>query len=96
MTERIVALKNNIGSDVTLRSPTAARLGVFCEQKICLMANYGSAAAEYCATVVELERTMIRDSKEVYAQRRRTTEVARIFCEAALRELDDHVSAHGC
>jgi hypothetical protein len=83
-------------SSVTSRSPTAPKLGVFCEEKIFLMASYGAAAKEYCAAVAELEETMIRDSREVYAQRRKNVEVARIVCETALKELDDHVSAHLC
>jgi hypothetical protein len=91
-----MVLKHTIVSSETSRSPAAPRLGVFCEEKIFLMANYGAAATKYCAAVAELEQTMIRDSKEVYAQRRRTVEVARIISEAALKELDDHVAAHGC
>jgi hypothetical protein len=66
------------------------------KRRILLTANYGSAGAGYGAAIAELEQTMIRDSKEVYAQRRQRVEVARIMCEAALKELDDHVSGHGC
>jgi hypothetical protein len=69
---------------------------VFCERKVLLVANYGAAALEYCAAVGRLENTMIRDSKEVYSNLRRSVEVARISCEAALKELDDHVAADGC
>ena len=76
--------------------PRAAKVGVFCEQKILLMANYGAAAAEYGAAVAKFEQTMIRGSRETYAERRRSVEMARIICEAALKELDDHVSADGC
>jgi hypothetical protein len=89
-------VRNNIESDLSSRSATATKLGVFCERKIFLMANYGSAAANYCAAVSEFEQTMIRDTKEMYARRRRTVEVARVICESALRELDDHVSTHCC
>jgi hypothetical protein len=89
-------VRNKIEPDVNSRSATATKLGVFCERKIFLMANYGSAAAKYCAAVSEFEQTMIRDTKEVYAQRRRTVEVARVICETALQELDHHVSTHGC
>ena len=81
----IVAIDKQL-TDVKSRSALAATLGVFCEQKIFLMANYGSAAAEYCAAVSEFEQTMIRDSKEMYAQRRRKLEVARVICETALRK----------
>jgi hypothetical protein len=91
-----VAVRNNIEPDVKFSSATATRPGVFCEQKIVLMANYGSVTAKYWAAVSEFEQTMIRESEEVYAQRRRTVEVARVICEAALRELDDHVSTHCC
>jgi len=83
-------------SSVTSSSPACLKLGVFCETKMLLMANYGAASAEYCAAVAVLEQMMIRASKEVYAERRQTLEVVRIICEAALKELDDHVSAHGC
>ena len=89
-------LKQNILSSVASRSAIDARLGVFCEERIFLMVNYGAAGAAYGAAIAELEQTMIRDSKEVYAQRRQKVEVARIICEAALKELDDHVSGHGC
>ena len=71
-------------------------LGVFCEDKIVLMANYGAAAVAYCASVSKLEQALIRGSREVYAERRRAVEMTRIICEAALKELDDHVSADGC
>ena len=81
---------------VTSRLPPAAKLGVFCEEKILLVANYGAAVTGYCAAVAELEKGMIRDSREVYAERRRSVEVARLICEAARKELDDHVSADGC
>jgi hypothetical protein len=74
----------------------AAKLGVFCEEKILLMANYGAAAEKYCASVAKLEQGMIRGSRETYAELRRSVEIARIICEAALKELDDHVSAHSC
>jgi len=89
-------LKHNIVSSAASRCAMDARLGVFCEEKILLAANYGAAAAAYGAAIAELEQTMIRDSREVYAQRRQTVEVTRIMCEAALKELDDHVSGHGC
>jgi len=81
---------------VTSRSPTSLKLGVFCEKKILLTANYGAAAAAYYAAVTELEKGMIRDSKEVFAERRRAVELARILSEAALKELDSHVFADGC
>jgi len=81
---------------MTSQLPLAAKLGVFCEEKILLMANYGAAAAKYCAAVATLEQGMIRGSRETYAERRRSVETVRIICEAALSELDDHVSEHGC
>jgi hypothetical protein len=74
----------------------AARPGVFCEEKVLLVANYGSAASDYFASVSQLERGMIRASRETYAELRRSVEAARMRCEAALTELDDHVSADGC
>ena len=76
--------------------PLGARLGVFCEEKVVLMANYGAAAVAYCAAVTKLEQALIRGSRETYAEQRRSVEMARIICEAALKELDDHVSADGC
>jgi hypothetical protein len=81
---------------ITSELPLAAKLGVFCEEKMLLMANYGAAAAQYHASVAQLEQGMIRGSKKTYAELRRSVEMARIICEAALRELDDHVSADGC
>ena len=80
----------------TSELPIAAKLGVFCEEKMLLMANYGAAAAEYYASVAKLEQGMIRGSRKTYAELRRSVEMARIICEATLRELDDHVSADGC
>jgi hypothetical protein len=74
----------------------AAKPGVFCEEKVLLVANYGAAASEYFASVSQLERGMIRASREKYAELRRSVETARMRCEAALKELDDHVSADGC
>jgi hypothetical protein len=81
---------------MTSELPLAAKLGVFCEEKMLLMANYGAAAAQYHASVVKLEQGMIRGSKKTYAELRRSAEMARIVCEAALRELDEHVSTDGC
>ena len=81
---------------LTSELPPAPRLGVFCEKKILLMAHYGAAAAKYCAEVVKLEQGLIRGSRETFAEQRRSVEIARRICEAALRELDDHVSADGC
>ena len=80
----------------TSRLQPAPTLGVFCEEKILLVANYGAALDEYHRAAAEFEAGMIRDSKEVYAERRRQLEVARIICEAALKDLDDHVSSDGC
>jgi len=81
---------------MTSELPLAARPGVFCEEKILLMANYGAAAAAYCVSVAKLEQGIIRGSRETYAELRWSLETARMTCEAALRELDDHVSADGC
>jgi len=81
---------------LTSAPPPAPKLGVFCEHKIVLMANYGAAAVAYCAAVSKLEQALIRGSRETYAEQRRSVEMARIICEAALKELDDHVSADGC
>lgn len=89
-------MKHNAPSSVTSRLPPSPQLGVFCEEKILLVANYGAAVTDYYEAVAELEKGMIRDSKEVFAERRRKVEVARIICEAALKELDDHVSADRC
>ena len=74
----------------------ASKPGVFCEEKVLLVANYGAAATEYFASVYQFERGMIRASRETYAELRRSVESARMRCEAALKELDDHVSADGC
>jgi hypothetical protein len=81
---------------MTSELPRAARLGVFCEEKILLMTNYAAAVGEYCAAVSKLEEGMIRGSREAYAELRRSVEIARIICEAALKELDDHVAADSC
>ena len=72
------------------------RLGLFCEEKVVLVANYSSAVIAYGDAVAQLENGMIRESKETYAERRRLVEAARSICEAALKELDGHVTAHGC
>ena len=77
----------------TSQSP---RIGVFCEEKVVLMADYGAAAVAYCAAVSKLEQAMIRGSRETYADLRQSVEIARILCEAALKELDDHVFTDGC
>jgi len=61
-----------------------------------LMANYSTAAAAYCFSVAELEEGMITGSRQVFAARRRSAEEARAICEAALKELDDHVSERHC
>ena len=83
-------------SRVTSRRSAAPNLGGFCEEKIVLVANYAAAMTAYLDAVTQLEKSLIRDSKEVYAERRRLVEVARIVCEVALKELDDHVSADQC
>jgi hypothetical protein len=88
-------MHNSIYSPTSL-SPRTSKLGVFCEEKILLVANYGAAATQYYNAVARLEKTMIRDSKEAYTELRRSVEVARMICEAALKELDDHVAADGC
>ena len=69
---------------------------MICEDQIFLVANYGAAVAAYYASVVQLEQGVISGSVKIYAERRRATEDARLICEAARRELDDHVLAHGC
>jgi hypothetical protein len=74
--------------------PATARLGMFCEEKVLLMANYGAASTAYYASVSKLEQGMIRGSRETYAGQ--SVEIARIICEAALKELDDHVFTDGC
>jgi hypothetical protein len=81
---------------ITSKFPFSARLGVFCEEKVVFMADYAAAAVAYCAAVSKLEQAMIRGSREAYADLRQSLEVARILCEAALKELDHHVSADGC
>lgn len=68
---------------------------MFCEDQILLMANYSAAVAAYYSTVVQLEQ-QIRGSGEIYQQQRRLSEKARMMCEAARKELDQHVTAHGC
>ena len=82
--------------DGRLRPGDLFWFGVSCEDKIQLVANYGAAVAGYYSAVSELEEGMISQSKEIYAARRRSVEEARMICEAARKELDDHVSAHGC
>ena len=91
-----MALTHNSTSSVTSGLSPTPKLGVFCEEKIVLVANYAAAMTAYLAAVTQLEKRMIRDSKEVYAERRRLVEVARIVCEAALKELDDHVATDRC
>jgi len=81
---------------LTSELPPAPKLGVFCEEKVVLMANYGAAAVAYCAAVTKLEQAMIRGSREIYAEQRRSVEMTRIICEAALKELDNHVNVDGC
>lgn len=56
---------------------------MFCEEQIRLVANYSAAAAVYYASVAHLEQTMIGESREIYAERRRVSEEARIMCEMA-------------
>jgi hypothetical protein len=67
-----------------------------CEEKIRLVIKYGTAVAAYYSSVAQLEQGMISGSGELYAEHRRSTEEARLTCEAARMELDDHVSADGC
>jgi|HubBroStandDraft_6_1064221.scaffolds.fasta_scaffold374960_2 hypothetical protein len=81
---------------LTTELPVGARLGMFCEEKVLLMANYGAASTAYYASVSKLEQGMIRGSRETYAGLRQSVEIARIICEAALKELDDHVFTDGC
>jgi hypothetical protein len=83
-------------SNATSQLLPAAQLGVFCEEKITFMAHYGAAVVEYCASVAKLEQGMIKGSRETYAELRRSVEVVRVICEAALKELDAHVSTDGC
>jgi hypothetical protein len=87
---------NQRKASMTSELPLAATLGVFCEEKVVLMANYGAASVAYCAAVSKLEQALIRGSRKTYAEQRRLVEMARIICEASLKELDDHVSADGC
>jgi hypothetical protein len=91
-----MAFTHNGTSRVTSRLSPAPKIGVFCEEKIVLVANYAAAMTAYVAAVTQLEKGMIRASREVYAERRRLVEVARIVCDAALKELDDHVSGDCC
>jgi hypothetical protein len=72
---------------MTSELPLTARPGVFCEEKILLMANYGAAAAAYCVSVAKLEQGIIRGSRETYAELRCSLETARRTCEAALGNL---------
>ena len=67
-----------------------------CEEKIQLVINYAAAAAEYSDAVAEFERMMVCASYEVFAELRRSTDEARLKCEAARQELDNHVPMHGC
>jgi hypothetical protein len=69
---------------------------MLCEQQIELLANYSAAATAYCASVARLEQALIGRSAEIYAERRRASEEARIACDAARQELEHHETAHQC
>jgi hypothetical protein len=69
---------------------------MICEDQIFLVANYGGAIAAYYAAVVKLEQGVISGSREIYAERRLATEEARLLCETARKELDQHIAEHGC
>ena len=67
-----------------------------CDKKIQLVIEYAAAMARYYQAVAELERGMVSGSKELYTERHRLAEEARIMCEAARLELDGHVKTDQC
>ena len=66
------------------------------KRKIGLVANYCAAVSAYHSAIRELEQGMITGSSEIYIERRKVTEEARVLCEKARKELDDHEAKHGC
>jgi len=69
---------------------------VSCEEKLQLVNSYAASVASYYAAVAELEQGMVTGSRDTYAEQQELAEEARIACEAARKQLDDHLSAHGC
>jgi hypothetical protein len=67
-----------------------------CDKKIQLVIEYAATMARYYHAVAELERGMVSGSKELFIERHRLAEQARIMCEDARQELDGHVKADGC
>jgi len=70
--------------------------GGFCEEKIRLVADYCAAVSAYSLSIAELEQGLITRSRETYAERYKRSETARHLAETARKELEDHVSDHGC
>jgi hypothetical protein len=71
-------------------------VSMYCEDQLRLVADYSAAVAAYYASVSRLEQGMISGSKDIYTRLRRATEEARLVCEAARNELDEHAKTHGC
>ena len=69
---------------------------MFCEEKTRLVVNYAAAVAAYYSAACDLENGMINGSADLYARLRQSTENARSFSEAALKELDAHETKHKC
>jgi len=67
-----------------------------CEKKIQLMIEYSAAMTTYYHAVIEMEQGMISGSKELFTERRRSAEKARLECEAVRQELAAHIAADGC
>ena len=77
---------------------SACRLAgcVSCEEKLQLVNSYAAAVASYYASVAELEQGMVTGSRDTYAEQQELAEEARMACEAARKDLDAHLLAHGC
>jgi hypothetical protein len=69
--------------------------GMWRQEFIQLVADYGTAVEAYRYSVAELERGLISESREVLRKHRRSAEEARAVCEAARKALDDYIAAHG-
>jgi len=67
-----------------------------CEEKIRLVAEYSAAVSAYFSSVSELEHEMISRSREIYSERYLRSETMRHLVDTTRRELEDHVSEHGC
>jgi translation elongation factor EF-Ts len=79
-----------------VKTGTAETLVATCEDKIRFVATYSAAVEAYYFSVADLELQMICNSKEIYDEKRRATEKARMMCEIARQKLEHHLSMHGC